>query len=156
VLQSTWARWDPYVEALVRFLTWLPDAAPSEREVLEAFFLWVYTPRAHADGMVAAIIDEALAFPHPQSPEAFRRQLAAWAVHDSYDRLPEIACPTLVLAGEIDPMTRPELGRIVAERIPGARFQILAGESHQPFQEDPVTWNAIVDGFWAEIEEADR
>ena len=28
--------------------------APSDRAMLEAFFLWIYTPRAHADGMVAA------------------------------------------------------------------------------------------------------
>lgn len=127
VLQSTWARWDGYVEALVRFLTWLPQVAPSERDMLEAFFLWIYTPRAHVDGTVAQIIDEALAFPHPQPPEAFHRQLAAWAVHDSTDRLHEIDVPTLVLAGEVDPMTRPEMGRVVAERIPRRPVRGAAG-----------------------------
>ena len=40
--------------------------------MMEAFFLWVYTPRAHADGMVEQIIEEALVFPHPQSAGGFQ------------------------------------------------------------------------------------
>ena len=77
------------LRAAMEAWTWLPEAAPSERKMLEAFFLWIYTPRAHEEGIVEQIIEEAMAFPHPQSPEAFRRQLEAWKVHDSYDRLPQ-------------------------------------------------------------------
>jgi pimeloyl-ACP methyl ester carboxylesterase len=78
---------------------WLLEVAPSERAALEAFFLWIYTPRAHADGTVERFIAETLAFPHPQSIEAFQRQLDAFMTHDTLDRLPEIGVPTLVLAG---------------------------------------------------------
>jgi pimeloyl-ACP methyl ester carboxylesterase len=152
VLQSTWAAWDGYVATMVRALRWMLAAAPSEREALEAFFLWIYTPRAHNDGTVSQLIDEALAFPHPQSPEGFTRQLDAWAVHDSRSWLSTLDVPTLVLAGEVDPMTRPELGQQVADAIPGATFRVLAGEAHQPFQEDPETWNRIVDDFWTSID----
>src|SRR5919107_1735624 len=67
VLQSTWGRFDEYREAAFRFWSWMADAAPGEREMLEAFFLWVYTPRAHNDGTVAQIVEDSLAFPHPQS-----------------------------------------------------------------------------------------
>jgi hypothetical protein len=42
-------------------------SAPGEREFLESFFLWIYTPRAHNDGTVAAIVEDVLAFPHKQS-----------------------------------------------------------------------------------------
>ena len=56
--------------------------------------------------------------------------------------------PTLVLAGGDDLISRPELGRAVADRIPGAEFHIQLGEAHQPFQERPEEWNAIVDEFW--------
>jgi len=45
-------------------------AAPSERALLAGFFLALYTPRAHDDGTVAALIDEVLAFPHEPAPEA--------------------------------------------------------------------------------------
>ena len=76
------------IRARRRFWHWLADVAPSERAMLEAFFLWVYTPRAHADGMVEQIIEEALAFPHPQSTEAFQAQLEGFMSHDALDRLP--------------------------------------------------------------------
>ena len=64
---------------------------------------------------------------------------------------PEIAAPTLVLAGEIDIITPPRFGRAVAEAIPGARFEVMPGEAHQPFQEVPDEWNARVDAFWREV-----
>ena len=92
-----------------------------------------------------------LAFPHKQSTEDLQRFLDAFLDHDTTDRLPEIAAPTLVLAGGRDPTSRPELCRAVAELIPGARFEVMEEESHQPFQEVPDEWNARVDAFWREV-----
>jgi 3-oxoadipate enol-lactonase len=152
VLQSTWAAMDPYLQAWGRFIRWLVEAAPSERAFLEAFFLVIYTPRAHNDGTVAAIIDEALAFPYKQPPEVIQRHMDAWAAHDTTDRLPQITAPTLVLAGGLDTTARPELGRAVADAIPDARFEVWETESHQPFQEVPDRWNARVAAFWDEVE----
>ena len=151
VLQSTWAAPDAYFEVAARFWQWLMERAPDERAALEAFFLWIYTARAHADGTVAAIIEEALAFPHPQELEGFKRQLATWTGHDALDRLHRIAVPTLVLAGGADMITRPELGQVVADRIPGAVFRVLPGEAHQPFQEVVDEWNGIVHDFWSAV-----
>ena len=122
---------------------------------LEGFFLDIYTPRAHNDGTVAAFIDEVLAFPHKQTAEDLQRYLDPLPGHDTTDRLPRITAPTLVLAGGIDPGARPELGRAVAEAIPGARFEVWETESHQPFQEVPDRWNARVDAFWQEVEARD-
>jgi pimeloyl-ACP methyl ester carboxylesterase len=102
VLVSTWARSDPYLRAMAGFWRWLVEVAPSERAALEAFLLWIYTPRAHADGTVERFIAEALASPHPQSVAAFQRQLDAFMTHDTLDRLPQLRVPTLVLAGELD------------------------------------------------------
>lgn len=151
VLQSTWCRADAYLLAATKAWSWLAERAPSERAMLEAFFVWIYTARAHNAGIVDQIIDEALAFPHPQSPEAFLGQLAAWTKHDTYDRLPQIAVPTLVIAGAEDVITRPEHGRIVADRIPGAELLVLDGEAHQPFQESPDAWNFTVADFWSRV-----
>ena len=152
VLVSTWESFDGFGRAVTRFLQWLPDVAPSERAMLEAFFLWIYTPRAHADGTVDQIIEEALAFPHPQSPEAFKAQLEAWLTHDTSGRLGRITAPTLVVAGGLDIATPARLGRAVAEAIPGAEFVVLPEEAHQPFQERPDEFNALVDGFWRQVE----
>jgi pimeloyl-ACP methyl ester carboxylesterase len=152
VLQSTWGRPDAYFRAVTGFWRWMADVAPNERAMLEAFFLWIYTARAHEDGTVDQIIEEALAFPHPQSGEAFHRQLRTWTAHDALDRLHEITAPTLVLAGEDDIVTRPQLGQAVADRIPAAEFRILPGAAHQPFQERPQGWNVIVHDFWSRVD----
>ncbi|MFF3740887.1 alpha/beta fold hydrolase [Streptomyces sp. NPDC002566] len=152
VLMSTCARPDAYFRSVMRFWHWMTERAPSERAMLEAFFLWVYTPRGHADGTVDRIIEETLAFSHPQSVEAFQRQVAAFSSHDTFGRLAGITAPTLVLAGELDRVTPPRLGRVVAEGIPGAEFEVLPGEAHQPFQEVPDVFNARVDAFWREVD----
>ncbi len=146
---------DPYLRSWLLFVRWLVAVAPSERAFLEGFFLDIYTARAHNDGTVAAFVEEVLAFPHKQAPEDLQRFLDAFLDHDTTDRLPQIAAPTLVLAGGFDPTARPELGRIVADAIPGAQFQIFEGEAHQPFQEVPQVWNARVDAFWR-MAEAER
>jgi pimeloyl-ACP methyl ester carboxylesterase len=151
VLQSTWAQPDEYFRTATRTWRWLMAAAPDERTMLEAFFLWIYTPRAHNDGTVAQIIDEVLAFPHPQSPEAFFQQLETWTAHDALDRLHTISAPTLVLAGGNDIITGTHMGQVVADRIPGAEFRAMPGEAHQPFQEQPEQWNAIVHEFWSRV-----
>ena len=155
VLQSTWPTPDPYLHKWGQFVRWLIEAAPSERAFLEGFFLDIYTARAHNDGSVDQIIEEALAFPHKQSTEDLQRSLDAFLDHDTSDRLSRIAAPTLVLAGGFDPISRPELCRAVAELIPGAEFELMKDESHQPFQEVPDEWNARVDAFWRELEAAD-
>jgi 3-oxoadipate enol-lactonase len=152
VLQSTWPAMDAYLLRFAELVRWLVEAAPSERAFLEWFFTFIYTPRAHNDGTVDAIIEEALAFPYGQAPEDTQRTLDAFIGHDTSDRLPQIAVPTLVLAGGIDMTSRPELCRAVAELIPGAQYEVMEEESHQPFQEVPDDWNARVDAFWRDVE----
>jgi pimeloyl-ACP methyl ester carboxylesterase len=152
VLVGTYARPDALFRSQLTFWRWLAEVAPSERAFFEAFFTWVYTPRAHADGTVDQIVEAALAFPHPQSVEAFQAQVDACLAHDTGDRLSQIAAPTLVIAGELDTILPPRFGRFVAAEIPNARFEAMSGEAHQPFQEVPDQFNARVDAFWREVE----
>jgi pimeloyl-ACP methyl ester carboxylesterase len=152
VLVSTYARPDALFRSQLNFWRWLPEAAPSERAFYEAFFTWVYTPRAHDDGTVGQIVEEALAFSHQQSVEAFQAQVDVCLTHDTVDRLPQITAPTLVLAGELDVILPPRFGRFVADAIPNASFDVMPGEAHQPFQEVPDEFNARVDAFWREVE----
>ena len=154
VLQSTWPVLDPYLRSWLLFVRWLVEFAPSERAFLEGFFLDIYTARAHNDGTVETFIEEVLAFPHKQSTEDLQRFLEAFLDHDTSERLPQITAPTLVLAGGRDPTARPPLCRAVAELIPGAQFEVMEEEAHQPFQEVPEEWNARVEAFWREVEVA--
>jgi pimeloyl-ACP methyl ester carboxylesterase len=51
--------------------------------------------------------------------------------------LHRIALPTLVLWGERDGIVKPDYGRAYAERIPGARFKMIANAGHYPHLEQP-------------------
>src|SRR5512134_2286870 len=113
VLVSTYARADALFRSQLEFWRWLAEVAPSERAFFEAFFTWVYTPRAHSDGSVDQIVEDALAFPHQQSVEAFQAQVDVCLAHDTAGRLSEIAAPTLVLSGELDIILPPRFGRSV-------------------------------------------
>jgi pimeloyl-ACP methyl ester carboxylesterase len=152
ILVSTYARPDALWRSQLNFWRWLAEVAPSERAFFEGFFTCVYTPRAHADGTVGQVVEEALAFPHKQSVEAFQAQVDVCLTHDTEDRLPQIAAPTLVVSGELDIILPPRFGRSVAARIPNARFDVMTGEAHQPFQEVPEEFNARVEAFWREVE----
>lgn len=150
-LVGTWARPDRMFAAMADAWRWMARLAPSARAFYEAFFAWVYTARAHDTGFVDAVVEEALAFPHPQSVDAFLAQLDAFVAHDALDRLPDIDVPTLVVAGGLDLICPPRLGRTVAAAIPGARFELFPEEAHQPFQESPESFHRVVEEFWAAI-----
>jgi pimeloyl-ACP methyl ester carboxylesterase len=64
--------------------------------------------------------------PRPATPERFIGELRATLDPSSFvtGRLGEIAVPALVLAGGQDQVVPPDATRLVAERIPGARFEI--------------------------------
>jgi len=135
----------------VNAFRWQAEAAPSERAFLEAFFTWIYTPRAHENGVVRQLIDEALASPYPTSMETLHT-MDVYLAREGVDRLAEISVPTLVLTGELDMICPPRHGRVVADSIPGARFEIIPGEAHQPFLESPDAFNRRVVAFWQQVD----
>jgi YbgC/YbaW family acyl-CoA thioester hydrolase len=67
---------------------------------------------------------------------------------DSTPLLPELAgLPTLVLVGEEDELTPPELARGMADRIPGARLVTVPGSGHLPPVERPVETTRALQEF---------
>ncbi|MEU0886043.1 3-oxoadipate enol-lactonase [Lentzea sp. NPDC005914] len=58
--------------------------------------------------------------------------------------LGEITVPTLVLAGADDPATPPDLVRVIADGIPGARFEVVPDSAHLLTAERPEVVNAMV------------
>ena len=90
--------------------------------------------------------------PHKQADDDVHAFLDAFVDHDTTHRLPDIDAPTLVLAGGRDMTGRPEVCQAVAELIPDARFEVLEGEAHQPFQEVPDEWNRRVEAFWSDVD----
>lgn len=66
------------------------------------------------------------------------------------ERLAGFGVPTLLLSGERDQLFAPEVLREVAERIPGAAFELLPGAGHSAYFEDPERFNGAVAGFLAQ------
>ncbi|MEV6238578.1 3-oxoadipate enol-lactonase [Lentzea sp. NPDC051838] len=63
---------------------------------------------------------------------------------DVRSELGKITVPTLVLAGADDPATTPEIVRVIADGIPGARFEVVADAAHLLTAERPEVVNALV------------
>jgi len=72
------------------------------------------------------------------------RQLEARAAHDTWDRLADIHCPTLIAAGRYDGIAKPETQERMAGRIPGARLQFFDG-GHLFVIQDRAAFPAVVD-----------
>jgi 3-oxoadipate enol-lactonase len=56
-----------------------------------------------------------------------RRQLEARARHDTWDRLPQIACPVMIAAGRYDGVALPAAQEGMASRIRGATLRFFEG-----------------------------
>ena len=83
----------------------------------------------------------------PTPPITFRNHSLAMRTHDTYDRLPEIQAPTLVISGDADVIVPVENSRILAERIPNAELAILEGMGHCFKWEAADEFNRRVLGF---------
>ena len=81
----------------------------------------------------------------PIDTVGFAHRMKAAAGHNTYDRLNEIRCPTLVIAGKDDALIAWENSRIIAERIPGAELLLLDPAGHCFWMEQPErTHDAIL------------
>jgi len=70
-------------------------------------------------------------------------------MHDPamFERLGEIAIPTLVVWGESDRIVTPDYGRALAAAIPDGRFEMILRAGHLPQIEQPEATFQAIDGF---------
>lgn len=102
---------------------------------------------AHPD-QYAQLIEMSAADPFAGEPgraEGAHRQLEARAFHDTWDRLPLIACPVLIAAGRYDGIALPETQEKMAARIPGAELKWFEG-GHLFMLQDRTAYREII-GF---------
>jgi pimeloyl-ACP methyl ester carboxylesterase len=90
----------------------------------------------------------------PKHPEGGRRQWEAMQGLDSFERLPSMRVPTLVLHGTEDLAVSPENAKILAERIPGAQLVLLEGAGHLYHSEQAAEADAAVLDFVRRHEDA--
>ena len=92
-----------------------------------------------------ALIERSLREAELRSPlDAFGRQVQAAVRHNTFHRLPDVRCPTLVITGANDKVVPEDNSRILAERIPGAELAVLPGAGHGYLMEKAAESNAIV------------
>ncbi len=87
---------------------------------------------------IAAAIRRSL---NETAPEGYASCAEAIAGHDERERLGDVTAPTLVITAPEDPSIPPEEGRLIAERVPGARHEELPRGQHLCNVEDPESFN---------------
>jgi 3-oxoadipate enol-lactonase len=92
------------------------------------------TRRLHPERIVA---DIAHRLSSPPEPLAYLHQAGAVATHDAYERLNQMAAPTLVVHGEQDVFVPPANALVLAERIPGAQLRLWPDAAHMYTIDEP-------------------
>ena len=82
-------------------------------------------------------------------PETFHAACAALAALDLRAQVPGVAMPVLVLVGEQDEATPPEMARELASLLPDARFVLLPGCAHVPQLQAPQQFLSAISEFVA-------
>jgi pimeloyl-ACP methyl ester carboxylesterase len=104
-------------------------------EVADESFVFFVHPDRHGD---VALREVVRAMAEETGADAFlRQQQAIMARPDSRPGLAAIACPTLMLVGEQDGGTPPELAREIASAIAGTRLVIVPDCGHLSTIEQP-------------------
>lgn len=78
------------------------------------------------------------------APQLIRQNRAVMAREDLRPTLPALRCPLLVLCGEADRLTPPEVSEEIAAAVPRARLEIVAGAGHMLTMEQPARVNALL------------
>jgi 3-oxoadipate enol-lactonase len=81
-------------------------------------------------------------------PEAgYRAAVRCLAGFDQEASLARIRTPTLLIAGEKDPIAPPRVMRRMAKAMPDARVEVLEGSGHLLHLERPEAFNAVLRAF---------
>lgn len=96
---------------------------------------WQYCPKVHET---------------TSERSAARQAEALFSWPGSYDRLPAIRSPTLVVTGTDDVVIPPANSRTIADRIPGARLKEFAGAGHGLMYQCPGGFGRTVVAFLTE------
>jgi 3-oxoadipate enol-lactonase len=141
---------DPYLRIVLQCLgAWRRRL--DKEDFARSLGVWVLSHRYVADEKnLRAYINLMFDNPHPQSDACYLRQLEACLGHDALERLGRIQAPTLVLVGSEDILTPPRLAKLMAERIPGAKLDIIPGGPHGFLWENAPEFNRAIIAFLQE------
>jgi 3-oxoadipate enol-lactonase len=117
------------------------------------------TPDVIADAVVARWFTEPFAATHPDTAARYHAMLVATdpggyaaccdaiATMDLRAGLPSVTTPTLVVSGAQDTAISPSHGRLIADAIPGSRYELLDPAAHLATVERADGVNELIAGF---------
>ncbi len=113
--------------------------------VIEAFYPRVVHPTRLGDAALRQLFDQMAV---DVGPESFiRQQSAIMGRPDSRPGLAAIRCPTLVVVGDADALTPPELADEIAAAIPGAWRATIPDCGHISTLEQPQAVNTVLESW---------
>lgn len=117
---------------------------------LKRWFSEEYT--ASSAAQVSAVRDTVLGNDH----YGYLKTYQLFASEDNYmaDRLQDIRVPTMVMTGELDPGSTPEMAEKMAALIPGAFSEVLSDQRHMMPMESPKMVNEKLQRFLASVYQA--
>jgi len=100
-----------------------------------------------ANPMIKDMLVMAVGMMPPTPPQTAQNAMAGMFGWSAYERLPEIAAPTLIVHGDADVIIPVENAYILKERIHGSLLHIVPGAGHGYPAQDPVGVHAVVTEF---------
>jgi pimeloyl-ACP methyl ester carboxylesterase len=117
----------------------------SPRPAIDAMLPVFLSPEAPTDGTLAQRLRGMMATSSARAIADGQRGLAARP--DSFDLLPSITVPCLVLVGDGDQITPPSDAQKLASGLPRARLEMLDHAGHMSNLENPEAFNEALEGF---------
>jgi pimeloyl-ACP methyl ester carboxylesterase len=141
---STLRRLEPVAAS---FTTWVAARSESVTRRPRLRNATMYTLVRHPDRLPAPLAAEQM---RGAGKPGFVQALEATLRHDVRDRLPEIACPTLIVWGDGDRVISVRDADVFAELIPNSRKVVFDDTGHMAMLERPAAFNALLRDFLAE------
>lgn len=108
---------------------------------------WLWTQEFIDNNPEAVELYVEITSKYPTPIHGFVCQAQAIMSHDTYERLPQIKAPTLVIAGNADRLVPPDNSKILASRIPNAELVILDNAGHAFFGDATTEATRIILDF---------
>ena len=114
---------------------------------MEEFFQGMFAEDEVGSDKYRQIVQDIVKVGHLPESRVALRSLDSLAAADLRPSLAVVDRPALLIHGGEDRICLPEASRFMAERIPGARLELLPGIGHAPFLSRPDLFNSLLGNF---------
>jgi len=136
---------DPEGTRILFDYEYLKNMTPEQRS--QAVFSFFCSEEYMQENPDALKYYHAVTMQYPTPNSTFVRQAEAMLKEDTWDRLPGIKAPTMIIAGTADRIVPFKNSELLEERIPGAELVLLQDKQHGFFIEAMDSTRIFVNGF---------